>query len=204
MKLGETVKRDFGCPFCKRTKGTITDGGWDARRVQCKCGAFGPREWAENLVIKPWKADSGKPAPMWCTSCKEVIGDATFKEEVPITVKLRPKKECSHEVSCCRPARWRWREATKIQLEEGSRRAAMKNEIAKMVCSDCGASYYAEIVGRDGRYEIGDKVAPPAKGTRVRNQRILCGNCKGLGGPGDQLEEILRRQRGGGDPFGLF
>jgi hypothetical protein len=82
----------------------------------------------------------------------------------------------------------------------------MKNEIAKMVCSDCGASYYAQVVERGGRWEIGGRVEAPADPSKCRNQRMLCGDCQGKGGKGDQLNEILRRQRGGGgsDPFGLF
>ena len=83
--------------------------------------------------------------------------------------------------------------------------------IARMECSDCKASYYAKLVERGGKWEIGERVEKPADGVEVRNQRMLCGDCKGKGGPGDQLEKIMRRQRGGyggmgpgNDPFGLF
>lgn len=72
----------------------------------------------------------------------------------------------------------------------------MANEIAKMVCSDCGASYYAEIIERGGRYEIGARVEAPADPSTCRKQRMLCGDCQGKGGPGDQLEKLLRSQRG--------
>lgn len=87
----------------------------------------------------------------------------------------------------------------------------MADEIAKMTCSDCKASYYAKLVERGGRWEIGERVEKPAEGVEVRNQRMLCGDCQGKGGPGDQLENIMKRQRGGfgqmgpgNDPFGLF
>lgn len=79
-------------------------------------------------------------------------------------------------------------------------------DIAKMVCSDCKASYYAQIVEQDGRYLIGEKVEAPKDPSKCRTQRMLCGDCQGKGGSGDQLNDILRRQRGGigmGD-FGRF
>lgn len=101
MDKDQKVRHDQGCPFCKGTDGTVVDEGWDARRVKCDgCGAGGPREWSEALVIDPWKSDAGTPEPMWCTSCVDVIGDATFLDEVPITVKFRAHVKCIHEVSC--------------------------------------------------------------------------------------------------------
>lgn len=75
-------------------------------------------------------------------------------------------------------------------------------DVARFECSDCGASYHAKMVERGGRWEIGERVKAPPAGTKVRHQRMLCGDCQGKGGPGDQLNEILRRQRGG-NPFGL-
>ena len=88
----------------------------------------------------------------------------------------------------------------------------MANEIARFQCSDCDEHYFAEIVERGGRFEIGEKVPAPAKGVKVRNQPMLCGGCQGKGGGGDQLNEIMKRQRAGpysqmgpgNDPFGLF
>ena len=68
--------------------------------------------------------------------------------------------------------------------------------LAKMECSDCKASYYAKLVERNGRWEIGERIAAPPEGTEVRHQRMLCGDCQGKGGPGDELERILRQQRG--------
>lgn len=77
------------------------------------------------------------------------------------------------------------------------------NEIAQMVCSDCGGGYFAEIVERGGRFSIGPMVDAPADPSKCRKQRMLCSSCRGKGGPGDQLQNMMDRQRGG-DPFGLF
>lgn len=100
-------------------------------------------------------------------------------------------------VGCCR-VRYEWqRWKTKKDYEN----------VAYFECSDCGTSYYAKIEEREGRFEIGKQVDAPPKGIKVRRQRMLCGGCQGKGGKGDQLNEILRRQRNigaGTDPFGLF
>ena len=102
MEVGQKVRHDLGCPFCKGFYGTITDEGFDARRVRCDgCGAFGPRGWSEALVVDPWKSDAGKPGPMWCTSCEDVIGDATFVGDEPLSVRFRQHvKKCIHEIGC--------------------------------------------------------------------------------------------------------
>jgi hypothetical protein len=68
-------------------------------------------------------------------------------------------------------------------------------EIAKLVCSDCGESYFAEIVCDNGRYSIGATVEVPPAGTPYRTQRMLCRDCQGKGGPGDQLQKLMARQR---------
>lgn len=68
--------------------------------------------------------------------------------------------------------------------------------IAKVECSDCGASYYAKLVENDGRWSLGEKVKPPEDPSKCRLQRMLCGDCQGRGGPGDMLNNLLRQQRG--------
>lgn len=84
-------------------------------------------------------------------------------------------------------------------------------EVAKLECSDCGSIYYAKLVERNGQWSIGEKVDPPAKGVKVRRQNMLCGDCRGKGGPADKFQNMMDRQRGGSgamgpgnDPFGLF
>lgn len=71
----------------------------------------------------------------------------------------------------------------------------MSNEVAKFECSDCKATYHAEIVEIGGRFEIGQRVQPE-EGKTYRYQRMQCGDCKGKGGPGDMLQKLLRQQRG--------
>lgn len=70
----------------------------------------------------------------------------------------------------------------------------MTNEVAKFVCGDCKASYYAEIIERNGGFEIGQRVTPE-DGKTYRTQRMLCGDCRGKGGPGDQLQKMIEDQR---------
>jgi hypothetical protein len=64
-----------------------------------------------------------------------------------------------------------------------------------MVCSDCGSSYFAEIVESGGSYSIGDKVPEPPEGTPCRTQRMVCGDCRGKGGAGSQLQKMIEQQR---------
>jgi len=118
MKVGEKVRHDVGCPFCKGIDGTVKDEGFDAIRVDCEgCGAYGPREWG-NGPIKQWKSDNRNPSPMWCVECEDIIGDATFVGETPITIKLRPHADCDHGgPSCCHDAGYRYRPATEEQLK---------------------------------------------------------------------------------------
>lgn len=68
-------------------------------------------------------------------------------------------------------------------------------EIAKFVCGDCKASYFAELVERDGQWGIGERVEAPAGEWKGRVQRMLCGDCRGKGGASDQLQNIIERQR---------
>ena len=63
-------------------------------------------------------------------------------------------------------------------------------EVMQMVCSDCEASYYAEVTGT----EIGRKVPKPEGDTKIRRQRMLCGDCRGKGGSGDNLQKLLEQQ----------
>ncbi len=115
---------------------------------------------------------------------------------------LPKKMECSKcgataekVVGCC-TLRYRWT-PKKTQKDY--------DDVARFECSDCGAYYYAHFAQHAGQFfRIGEKVEAPPAGITVRNQRMLCGDCQGKGGKGDQLNEILKRQRGGNDPFGLF
>ena len=68
-------------------------------------------------------------------------------------------------------------------------------DVARFECSDCGSHYYARIQERGGRFEIGQKVEEPPAHITVRRQRMLCGDCRGKGGAGDQLQNIIEEQR---------
>ena len=80
---------------------------------------------------------------------------------------------------------------------------AEPTEVARMVCSDCGANYFAEIVQCGGRWEIGQRVDAPPNPDSCRRQKMLCGDCRGKGGPGDQLQNLMRQQRSMMDDLGL-
>ena len=109
-----------------------------------------------------------------------------FDDVLPKKLKCRKcGAYAEKEVGCC-SVRYVW-DTKKTQKDY--------DDIARFECSDCGTSYYAEIEERHGRFDIGKRVKAPPKGIKVRRQRMLCGDCRGKGGGGDQLNEILRLQR---------
>lgn len=127
----------------------------------------------------------------------QALLDRHFKKDLPEKLDC-PTCGASGEksVGCCKLTyRWIRRKA-----------AHDYRDVARFECSDCGISYHARIVKQNDRYEIGEKVPAPPAGVQIRNQRMLCGDCQGKGGKGDQLNDLLRLQRGGHgrDPFGLF
>ena len=71
--------------------------------------------------------------------------------------------------------------------------------IAKMQCSSCEASYFAELVEVGGRWDIGPKIDPPKETKGIRVQRMQCGDCRAKNGD-DPLTRLMRQQR---DPYGL-
>ena len=120
--------------------------------------------------------------------------DRHFRKDLPGELKCNTcGAAAEYVVGCCR-VRYKW---IRKKSPEDYR------DVARFECSDCRASYYARIVERNGRPMIGEKVPAPPAAVQVRRQRMLCGDCRGMGGPGDNLQNLLDRQRGG-DPFGLL
>lgn len=114
----KNVQHRTGCPFCGTGTGTPRKEAWGAWKVFCDgCRAFGPRDFEKSIAVSGWKSDLGKVSPLWCEMCDEMIGEATFSDGVAITVRLRPKVHCLHEVSCIH-YRKRWTKATSAQIAE--------------------------------------------------------------------------------------
>lgn len=120
--------------------------------------------------------------------------DRHFKGDLPKKLECRTCGAVAEYVVGCCKVRYEW---IRKRSPEDYR------DVARFECSDCGASYYARIVERGGHHMIGEKVPAPPATVQVRCQRMLCGDCRGMGGPGDRLQDLLERQRGG-DPFGLL
>ena len=116
----------------------------------------------------------------------EALLDRHWKKDLPEKLDCPTCGASAEKVVGCCTLRYRW---------VWKRTSEDYRDVARFECSDCGLSYHARIVERSGGYEIGEKLPAPPAGVQVRKQRMLCGDCQGKGGKGDQLNEILRSQR---------
>lgn len=116
---------------------------------------------------------------------KELL-DRHFDDTLPLNLECRKCGATGRKVAGCCSLRYEWKKKPS---------ASDYDNIRFFRCSDCNHVYYAEIVERNGRFEIGREVDAPPYGIKVREQRMLCGNCQGKGGKGDRLNDLINRQR---------
>lgn len=113
--------------------------------------------------------------------------DKHFDKKLDQTLKCSKCGASAQKVvGCCR-LRYVW--STKKEQKDFE-------NVRFFECSDCLDGYYAKVRQRGDRFEIGERLdEDPPDGIKILKQRMLCGDCQGKGGKGDQLNNILKSQR---------
>jgi len=110
-----------------------------------------------------------------------------FDDKLPMSIKCGKCGASAKKIVGCCTLKYVW--STKKEQKDF-------DNVRFFECSDCLTGYYAKIRQRGDRLEIGEQLdEDPPEGVKILRQRMLCSACKGKGGKGDQLNEILESQK---------